>query len=117
MEKSDTGNKQNLSRSTSDDKYLPIDPSNTSETGRKVETPIVKRDEGLSEQSAQWEDVQERGGQNSSAIPEEAERYIKDPSPEEMSHDDNKDKRDWSFMKDGERTQPPNNPDDVNTGN
>ena len=114
LDKNDVGDKENLSKSTSDDKYLPIDPGNQSEVGQKVETPIVKRDEGISEQSAKWEDVQERGIPNQSILPAEAERYIKDPSPEEMAHDDNKDSKDWSFMKDGERTPPPNNPEDVN---
>ena len=114
LDKRDAGDKKNLSKSTDDDKYLPIDPGNQSEVGQKVEQPIVKRDEGISEQSAEVEDAQERGGPGESLIPEEAERYIKDPSPEEMAHNDNKDKNDWSFMKDGERTPPPNNPEDKN---
>ncbi|WP_207497088.1 hypothetical protein [Aridibaculum aurantiacum] len=114
LDKQDAGDKQNLSKSTDDDKYLPIDPGQQSEVGLKIETPIVKRDEGISEQSAKWEDAQERGGIGESIIPEEAEQYIKDPSPEEMAHDDNKDKKDWSFMKDGERTPPENNPEDIN---
>lgn len=113
-DKNDAGDKNNLSKSSTDEKYLPIDPSNTSEVGDKVETPIVSRDAGISEQSAQWEDAQERGGSTASIIPEEAERYIKNPSPEEMAHDENIDKKDWSFMKDGERTPPPNNPQDEN---
>ena len=75
--KKDAGDEENLSKSTNPDKYLPIDPGNQSEIGQKVETPIVKKDEGISEQSAKWEDVQERGIPNVSILPTEAERYKK----------------------------------------
>ena len=44
--KNNAGDKENLSKSTSDDKYLPIDPGNQSEIGQKVETPIVKVQSG-----------------------------------------------------------------------
>ncbi len=115
LDKKDAGDKHNLSNSTDDEKYLPIDPSNTSGVGQKVETPIVERDEGISEQSAKWEDVQERGIPAESILPAEAEHYLKDPSPEEMSHDDNNNEPDWNFRKDGERTPPPNNPGQENT--
>ena len=111
--KNDTGDKENLSKSTSDDKYLPIDPGNQSEIGQKVETPIVKKNEGISEQSAKWEDVQERGIPNVSILPAEAERYLKNPSPAEMETE-NKDEKGSGFLKDGERTPPPNNPEDQN---
>ena len=111
--KNDAGDKENLSKSTSDDKYLPIDPGNQSEIGQKVETPIVKKNEGISEQSAKWEDVQERGIPNVSILPTEAERYLKNPSPAEMETE-NKDEKSSGFLKDGERTPPPNNPEDQN---
>jgi hypothetical protein len=59
-----------------------VDPSNTSGIGQKVEQGVIAIKEGISEQSGEWEDMQERG------IPEGSERagsetYIKDPSPEE----------------------------------
>jgi hypothetical protein len=71
----------------------PVDPSNTSNIGQKVETGVVSKKEGISEQSAEWEDIQER------EIPDqttgsEAERYIKDPSPEEANHEDAEDAAD-----------------------
>jgi hypothetical protein len=88
LNKQDAGDKTDLSKSTSDDKYLPIDPSNTSDVGEKVETPIVQRDKNISEQSAKWEDLQERTIPNESIISPEAEKYIKDSSPEENEHDD-----------------------------
>ncbi len=71
----------------------PVDPSNTSNIGQKVETGVVSKKEGISEQSAEWEDIQERGvpAQN---ISNEAERYIKDPSPEEVNHEDIEDETD-----------------------
>jgi hypothetical protein len=90
LDKRDAGDFNDLSKSTDDDKYLPIDPSDTSNIGEKIETPIVKRDEGISQQSAEWEDKQERDVPNAT-IPSEAERYLKDPSPEEMNHPDNND--------------------------
>jgi hypothetical protein len=60
----------------------PVDPSNTSDVGQKVEQGVVDTKAGISEQSSEWEDEQERG------IPvntdeERVKMYIKDPSPEE----------------------------------
>lgn len=65
----------------------PVDPSNTSEVGQKVEQGVVDTKAGISEQSSEWEDHQER------SIPENnnggrAESYIKDQSPEENNIDD-----------------------------
>ncbi len=53
-------------------------------------TGVVSKKEGISEQSAEWEDIQERGipAQNTG---NKAERYIKDPSPEEINHEDAED--------------------------
>ena len=59
----------------------PVDPSNTSGIGQKVEQGDIDTKEGISEQSSEWEDRQERG------IPandtNRAKTYLKDPSPEE----------------------------------
>lgn len=102
LDKQDAGDFNDLSKSTDNDKYLPIDPSHTSQVGQKVEVPIVKRDEGISQQSAEWEDKQERTSTDS-IIPAEAERYVKNPSPEEMNHEDNTDAT-------GDETRPPTAP-------
>ncbi len=72
---------------------VPVDPSNTSNIGQKVETGVVSKKEGISEQSAEWEDIQERGIP-AQEIGNEAERYIKDPSPEEVNHEDAEDEAD-----------------------
>jgi hypothetical protein len=68
----------------------PVDPSNTSNIGQKIETGVISKKEGISEQSAEWEDIQERGIPGES-IKNEAKRYIKDPSPEEVNHEDAED--------------------------
>jgi hypothetical protein len=91
LDKRDAGDFEDLSKSTDKEKYLPIDPSHTSDIGEKIETPIVKRDEGISGQSAEWEDQQERNVHSTGGVSPEAERYLKDPSPEEMNHEDNND--------------------------
>ena len=65
----------------------PVDPSNTSDIGQKVETGVVSKKAGISEQSAEWEDIQERGIP-AQAVESASERYIKDPSPEEVNHED-----------------------------
>ena len=65
----------------------PVDPSNTSNVGQKIETGVVSKKEGISEQSAEWEDIQKRGVP-AQDISNEAERYIKDPSPEEVNYED-----------------------------
>lgn len=71
----------------------PADPSNTSNIGQKVETGVVSKKEGISEQSAEWEDIQERGVP-SQEVSNEVERYIKNPSPEEVNHEDAEDEAD-----------------------
>ncbi len=76
---------RDLSRADGD--KAPPDPSSTSHIGQKVEQGVIKKDEGISEQSAEWEDEQE------SVIPqplesENAEEYLKHPSPESMNKAD-----------------------------
>ena len=60
----------------------PVDPSNTSDVGQKVEQGVVDTKAGISEQSAEWEDEQERSLRTNSDT-SRAKNYIKDPSPEE----------------------------------
>ena len=60
----------------------PVDPGNTSSIGQKVEQGVVDTKEGISEQSSEWEDRQERGIPGKT-VTGRAENYIKDPSPEE----------------------------------
>ncbi|HEX8279059.1 MAG TPA: hypothetical protein VF540_10210, partial [Segetibacter sp.] len=60
----------------------PVDPSNTSDIGQKVEQGVVDTKAGISEQSGEWEDQQERSIRTNSDTTR-AENYIKDPSPEE----------------------------------
>jgi hypothetical protein len=60
----------------------PVDPSNTSEVGQKVEQGVVDTKAGISEQSSEWEDEQERDIPRR-AETRRAENYLKDPSPEE----------------------------------
>lgn len=59
----------------------PVDPSNTSDVGQKVEQGVVDTKKGISEQSSEWEDEQERSIPNQNTG--RSENYIKDPSPEE----------------------------------
>lgn len=66
----------------------PADPSNTSNIGQRVEQGVIDTKEGISEQSSEWEDKQERTIPQNSGINSKAESYIKDPSPEEMNIDD-----------------------------
>jgi hypothetical protein len=60
----------------------PVDPSNTSDVGQKVEQGVVDTKAGISEQSSEWEDMQERNIPPSTDETR-VENYIKDPSPEE----------------------------------
>jgi hypothetical protein len=64
----------------------PVDPSNTSDVGQKVEQGVVDTKEGISEQSSEWEDKDERGIPTR-AENNRAESYLKDPSPEEYNVD------------------------------
>lgn len=66
----------------------PVDPSNTSNIGQRVEQGVIDTKEGISEQSSEWEDRLERTVPQNSGISDKAESYIKDPSPEEMNIDD-----------------------------
>jgi hypothetical protein len=60
----------------------PVDPSNTSEVGQKIEQGVIDTKKGISEQSGEWEDQQERD-LNTEKKTERVENYLKDPSPEE----------------------------------
>lgn len=71
----------------------PPDPSNTSHIGQQVEQGVVSKKEGISEQSAKWEDRQESDIPGT-GISEEAEKYIKDPSPEELNYEEREDEAD-----------------------
>lgn len=66
----------------------PVDPSNTSNIGQKVEQGVIDTKEGISEQSSAWEDSQERNIPYNSGISDRSENYIKDPSPEEINIED-----------------------------
>lgn len=61
----------------------PVDPSNTSNIGQRVEQGVIDTKGGISEQSGEWEDKLERTIPQKDGINSEAENYIKDPSPEE----------------------------------
>ncbi|HEX8332653.1 MAG TPA: hypothetical protein VF622_08515 [Segetibacter sp.] len=88
----------------------PPDPSNTSHIGQKVEQGVVGKHDGISEQSSAWEDRQERNVPGESLINENAERYIKDPSPEEKNNED--DEADADKLMDGPNNAgKPNTPD------
>jgi hypothetical protein len=65
------------------EKYLPVDPSNTSHLGQKKDTGVIGVDKGLAEQSNEWEDAEETDIPDKSLITPEAEGYLKKPSPEE----------------------------------
>lgn len=67
----------------------PVDPSNTtSHVGQKVEQGVISVREGISEQSSKWEDEQERNIPQGNIISDSAEKYIKDPSPEEVNKEE-----------------------------
>ena len=63
----------------------PVDPSNTSNIGQRVEQGVVDTKESISEQSSEWEDKLERTIPPNGGINSRAESYIKDPSPEEIN--------------------------------
>lgn len=65
----------------------PVDPSNTSSVGQKVEQGVVDTKAGISEQSGEWEDQKERGSAES-RTGNRTEKYLKDPSPEENNIED-----------------------------
>jgi hypothetical protein len=64
----------------------PVDPSNTSSIGQKVEQGVIDTKVGISEQSSEWEDEQERNVKENAKV-DRSESYIKNPSPEENSVD------------------------------
>ena len=53
--KNEHPNADDLQKSESNEKYLPVDPSHTSDIGEKVETGIVDVRAGLNQQSSSWE--------------------------------------------------------------
>lgn len=65
----------------------PVDPSNTSDVGQRIEQGVISTHKGISEQSAEWEDQQERNIPTNNLQDSRAESYIKDPSPEEVNID------------------------------
>ncbi len=72
-----------------DKNQAPVDPSNTSNIGQKVEQGVIDIKEGISEQSSEWDDSQERNIPQNSGINDRGENYLKDPSPEDMDVEDN----------------------------
>ena len=68
----------------------PPDPSNTSNIGQPIEQGVISKKEGISEQSARWEDKQERGvpGEGDNSMEKRVENYLKNPSPEDMNDDE-----------------------------
>ncbi len=65
----------------------PVDPSNTSNIGQRVEQGVIDTKGGISEQSSEWEDKLERTIPQMGGVNSGAESYIKDPSPEEINVD------------------------------
>lgn len=65
----------------------PVDPSNTSNIGQRVEQGVIDSKGGISEQSSEWEDKLERTIPQNGGIDCEADSYIKNPSPEEINID------------------------------
>lgn len=59
----------------------PVDPSNTSNVGQKVEQGVVDTKAGISEQSTEWEDQEERSTRTNNETTR-AENSAKNPSPE-----------------------------------
>ena len=68
------------------DNQAPVDPSNTSNIGQKVEQGVIDIKEGISEQSSEWEDEQERNIPDNLGLKKEAENFLRKPSPEEISY-------------------------------
>jgi hypothetical protein len=66
----------------------PVDPSNTSSIGQRVEQGVIDIKEGISDQSSEWEDEQERNIPVNSGISAKGENYLKDPSPEEINSEE-----------------------------
>ena len=66
----------------------PVDPSNTSNIGQRVEQGVIDIKKGISEQSSEWEDKLERTIPGNSGISSKGENYLKDPSPEEMNSEE-----------------------------
>lgn len=68
----------------------PVDPSNTSNIGQRIEQGVIDIKEGISEQSSEWEDKLERTIPEKTGISDKAENYLKYPSPEEIKSTDGK---------------------------
>lgn len=77
------GTDPNLTSSTNPSpRHEPVDPSNTSLIGQKVEQGIIDIKKGISEQSSEQEDNDERNNRKNIEI-NRSENYLKNPSPEE----------------------------------
>lgn len=63
------------------DKYLPTDPSNTSDIGKSTDQGVVSKQEGITEQSSKLEN--DFDTTSHSLIDSKADHYIKNPSPED----------------------------------
>ncbi len=61
----------------------PADPSNTSHIGQPVEHGVISKKDGITEQSSEWKDIPEKESPGESLISNDADKYVKDPSPEE----------------------------------
>jgi len=89
MEDKRSGASPNVTNPTnSGQDQSPVDPSNTSNVGQSVEQGVVKIKEGISGQSSEWEDEQERSIPENSGISDKGENYLKKPSPEELNPKD-----------------------------
>lgn len=66
----------------------PVDPSNTSSIGQKVEQGVIDTKEGISEQSSEWEDIQERNIPQNNIGSNTTKQYLKKASPEEINSED-----------------------------
>lgn len=67
--------------SRSRDGEAPPDPSNTSHIGQPIEQGVIKKKEGISEQSAEWENSQEKGNADKSLFGGKAEKLSKKSVP------------------------------------
>lgn len=66
----------------------PVDPSNTSDVGQKVEQGVIDTKGGISQQSSEWEDKAERSIPEGNVREESIKQYLKKPSAEEIHFED-----------------------------
>ena len=62
----------------------PVDPSNTSDIGQRVEQGVISTHKGISEQSAQWEDRDEREIPKETVVEKKSEDFIRNARPEDL---------------------------------